>query len=84
MLNICFKSFGLKYDNLSKKSENTSKFRTIVFNTVGIQIFKKKNVPSILHTHKTQWGENMFEVEFLLLCPILVYSKGIYSTCFGR
>ena len=45
-----------------KKCENTRKFRTIVFNAVGIQIFKKTNVPSILHAHKTQWDENMSEV----------------------
>ena len=38
------------------------KFRVIVFNAVGIQIFKKTNVPSILHAHKTQWDENMSEV----------------------
>ena len=76
----------LMWQFVKKKSENTSKFRTIVFNAVGIQIFKKTNVPSILHAHKTQRGENMSEVEFLLLktfMSLLVYSKGIYSTCFG-
>ena len=44
-----------------KICENTSKFPRIVFNAVGIQIFKKTNVPTILHAHKTKWGENISE-----------------------
>ena len=43
------------------------KFRVIVFNAVGIQIFKKTNVPSILHAHKTQWGQNISEAEISVL-----------------
>ena len=51
-----------------KNCENTSKFRPIVLNAVGIQIFKKTNVPSILHAHKTQWDQNISEAEFSVLC----------------
>ena len=61
-----FPSFALRIlcSNMTitqKICENTSKFPMIVFNAVGIQIFKKTNVPSILHAHKTKWGENISE-----------------------
>ena len=42
-------------------------FRTIVFDAVGIQIFKKTNVPSILNAHKTLWRQIISEAEFSVL-----------------